>query len=79
MVRLAMGRFDIGTQLHAPLVSTAVVQTAVPFAVSVTDWPGTPVPVNVGRTTVVDALPPSGGYVSATAATTHADVAVLYA
>jgi hypothetical protein len=37
------------------------------------------VPVSVGRTTVVDAVPPAGGYVSATAAVTHANVAVLYA
>jgi hypothetical protein len=77
MVRLPTARSDSGTQLQAPDVATEVVQTAVPPALTVTDCPGTPVPVRVGRTLVVDAVPPAGGLLRATLGATQIDEAVL--
>src|SRR5207245_1020708 len=64
-------------QLQVPAALTVAVQSVAPALVTVTTWPGTPVPVMDGVVLVVFALPPAGGLLSVTAAATHACVAEL--
>ena len=75
--RLPTGRSDMGTQLQVPAIPTRVVHTDMVLTLTVTDWPGTPVPVRAGRTSVVVAVPSAGGLVSATLGATQAKLAVL--
>ena len=71
------GRFAEGVQLQLPLASTEAVHTASPFAVTVTLWPGIPVPVIGASGLLVLAFPPLGGDVSVTAGETQRNAAVL--
>jgi hypothetical protein len=67
----------LDVHVHVPPTPTVAEHAAAPPAVTVTAWPGTPVPVMAGVRLVVVAVPPAGGDVRPTAPATQVVVVVL--
>jgi hypothetical protein len=67
----------LDVHVHVPPEATVAEHAAAPPAVTVTPWPGMPVPVMAGVRLVVVAVVPAGGDVKATAPATQVVVVVL--
>jgi hypothetical protein len=76
-VYVPYGSAVVGVQVHVPAAVTVAVHKVVAPAVTVTVWPGTPVPETVGVVSVVVVVIPAGGLVSVTLAATHVRDVVL--
>jgi hypothetical protein len=71
------GKADAGEQVQLPVASTTTVHTARPLAVTLTVWPGMPVPLIAPSGSLVVVVLPAGGEVSVTAGSTHTKLEVL--